>query len=218
MSDSATFPSRSSRLYRRRLDDEADSRGPAVRFPWCCWHADCVSFGHNHRTEPKEKTMFRLPVWCVIFLAGLLPVAHAAGQPRVYIEESRSWTLNGWSPFTGLLGRSVEETARASGNRRRRSEPYPQGWGTQFVPSSIAGQAMRAKRTGLELLEACDPPMRVGLGSPAAIPIQQNGSGLSALVNVFRIRDARESERPAAQAALRDGCRRRSGPCARTTS
>jgi hypothetical protein len=47
--------------------------------------------------------MFRIAV-CVGFLALLASAAAAAEPPRVYIEESRSWTLNGWSPFTGLLG------------------------------------------------------------------------------------------------------------------
>jgi hypothetical protein len=30
--------------------------------------------------------------------------ARSGDRPRVYVEDSRTWTLNGWSPFTGLLG------------------------------------------------------------------------------------------------------------------
>ena len=30
--------------------------------------------------------------------------SHAADPPRVYVEDSRTWTMNGWSPFTGPLG------------------------------------------------------------------------------------------------------------------
>ena len=47
--------------------------------------------------------MLRVAMVC----AGLLasgPTLAAAEQPRVFIDDSRSWTLNGWSPFTGLLG------------------------------------------------------------------------------------------------------------------
>jgi hypothetical protein len=41
---------------------------------------------------------------CLTLPSAFLSAARAAGQPRVYIEESQSWTVNGWSPFTGLLG------------------------------------------------------------------------------------------------------------------
>ena len=59
-----------------------------------------------------QKTIVRLTL-----LSAFLAAARAAEQPRVYIEESQSWTLNGWSPFTGLLGRSGEE----AGHRPSRS-------------------------------------------------------------------------------------------------
>ncbi len=41
---------------------------------------------------------------CFGLLAALAGAGRAAGRPRVFVEESRSWAINGWSPFTGLLG------------------------------------------------------------------------------------------------------------------
>ena len=47
----------------------------------------------------------------IVWAASLAVLVSAGGSaqaprvfPRVYIEESRSWTVNGWSPLTGLLG------------------------------------------------------------------------------------------------------------------
>jgi hypothetical protein len=48
--------------------------------------------------------MIRKSILCLTLLSPFLSAEKAAEQPRVYIEESQSWTANGWSPFTGLLG------------------------------------------------------------------------------------------------------------------
>jgi hypothetical protein len=48
--------------------------------------------------------MFRCVISCLSLFSIFAPAALWGQGPRVHLEASRSWTLNGWSPFTGLVG------------------------------------------------------------------------------------------------------------------
>ena len=48
--------------------------------------------------------MLRKTILCLTLLSVFVLAARGAEQPSVYIEESQSWTVNDWIPFTGLLG------------------------------------------------------------------------------------------------------------------
>jgi hypothetical protein len=45
----------------------------------------------------------RILLWTVVLTVAMPCLGQTERQPRVYIEQSRSWALGGWSPLTGLL-------------------------------------------------------------------------------------------------------------------
>jgi hypothetical protein len=46
---------------------------------------------------------YRVPLRPVVLLMPMLCVGQTGQQPRVYVEQSRSWAVGGWNPLTGLL-------------------------------------------------------------------------------------------------------------------